>query len=469
MELRDYLVAIRRRWLWIGAAVGLSAAVAVALILSSTVLYTSTTRLVVTTPVNEADTGETQQRILSYPDLIEGDQLASDVISSLGLEGLDLTPSQLAEKVDAEVVSNTLLLDISVTDPSPLAAQQLSTAVAAEFIALLSDIEQPPSGGAPLVSAAVVDSANLPTSPSSPQVARTLALAIVLGLLVGTSAAFLREALDTAVHSADDVADLTGAPVLGIIGYDPDAKKNPIVKPGLRSARAENYRQLRTNVAALDAGGDGMTVVVTSPDAEAGKTTTAVNLALAFADADASVLLVDADLRHPRISRYLGGTGERGLTEVLGGVVDPADALYASADSHLHVLGAGELPPNPSELLQGRAMHEVLTQLRKQASMVIIDSPPLLPVTDAAVLAGQADGAILVARHGKTTASQLRQATTTLEVAGGRLLGVVLTMAPAKSVHSYAYVSRRGDASPTTGPAPRANSREPRSRHRKSS
>jgi len=170
-----------------------------------------------------------------------------------------------------------------------------------------------------------------------------------------------------------------------------------------------------------------------------GKTTTACNLGLILAQAGQRVVLVEGDIRRPQLAEYLGLEGAVGLTSVLVGRVAPEDALQPWGDLPLEVLTSGPLPPNPSELLQSRAMELLLGELDRRADVVLIDAPPLLPVTDGALLARMSDGAVLVVRHGKTSVDQVRQAVDNLAKVDARLLGTVLTMAPAKGPDAYTY------------------------------
>ena len=444
MELQDYLRILRKGWVWIAASVVIAIVAAAAVIVITTPQYASSTRLFVTTPLSDAGLAGayqgnlfTQQRVRSYADIIESDLLASRVIEANGLED---EPTALANQVSARVLPDTVLLDITVTDPSPEDAQALAAAYADEFVVLVSEIEQPPSGGDPLVSASVVNSASVPGSPVSPQPMRTLTLAAILGLLVGIGIVVMRDVLDTTVSGSDELAEVSGAPGLGVIAFDPDATEHPlIVQIAPRSPRAEAFRQLRTNLQFVDVDAGQKVIVITSSVPSEGKTTTTVNLALALADAGVRVLLVEGDLRRPRVSEYLGIVGDVGLTNLLVGSVDVEDAVQQVGESGLNVIASGPAPPNPSELLQSQAMTDLVAKLRQRADIVLVDSPPLLPVADAAILSTHADGAILVTRHGHTKTDQIRQAVANLEQVGGRLLGTVLTMTPTKGPDAYRY------------------------------
>jgi receptor protein-tyrosine kinase len=202
----------------------------------------------------------------------------------------------------------------------------------------------------------------------------------------------------------------------------------------------EAFRVLRTNMEFLDVDATSKAFVVTSSVPGEGKSTTATNAALAFAVAGRNVLLVDADLRRPQVAKLLGLVDNVGLTTVLAGQASVDDALQVHAESGLSVLASGAVPPNPAELLQSRAMQDLLDLLRDRFAVIVIDAPPLLPVTDAALLASEADGAVIVVRHGQTTKEQLRGAVDRLAGVDAQMLGVVFNMIPERGAgYGYGY------------------------------
>jgi receptor protein-tyrosine kinase len=317
----------------------------------------------------------------------------------------------------------------------------LVDAVSDQFVSYVAELETPPGKDEATIKATVVDPGSEPTSPVSPQPKRNLALGLVLGLLIGVGFAVLRETLDTSVKTIKQLEDLIDAPVLGSISYDNDAVRNPLINDlGTYAPRVEGFRVLRTNLQFIDPDQQRKVFVITSSLPEEGKTTTATNLALALAEGGERVALVEADLRRPKISEYLNLEGSVGLTTVLVGRVPLHDAMQqAGPHVGLDVLSSGRTPPNPAELLKSHSMSAVLKELRADYDIVLIDAPPLLPVTDAALLASQADGAILVVRHGKTTADQVRAAAERLTSVGAEPAGVIFNMTPAKGSGQYGY------------------------------
>jgi len=200
---------------------------------------------------------------------------------------------------------------------------------------------------------------------------------------------------------------------------------------------------LRTNMQYIEVDHDQKVFVVTSSLPEEGKSTTAVNLAVTLALTNQRVALIECDLRRPLIAKRLGLDGAVGTTSVLIGRVTLHEAMQRYGDTGLDVLACGPIPPNPSELLQSKAMETLLAQLRAEYDIVLLDAPPLLPVTDAALLAAQADGALIVVRHGKTSRDQLGHALERLDAVDAKTLGVVFNMvAPRRrggDVYSYSY------------------------------
>jgi capsular exopolysaccharide synthesis family protein len=204
-----------------------------------------------------------------------------------------------------------------------------------------------------------------------------------------------------------------------------------------QSPRAEAFRQLRTNLQYVDVDNPRKVVIVTSALPGEGKTTSVCNLAITMAAADKRVLVVEADLRRPSLADLLGLERSAGLTDVLAGRVRSQQVIQPWAGGRFDVLASGPLPPNPSELLASRQMAALLSDLRERYDVVLIDSPPLLPVTDAAAMAPSTDGAILICRFNKTTREQVGRAAEALAAVSVPLLGTVFTMVPGSGPRAY--------------------------------
>lgn len=296
------------------------------------------------------------------------------------------------------------------------------------------------SGGAQLVTPAVA-----PTTPIRPTPVRNAVVALAVGLMLGLGLAFLREHLDDTIRTKDDVERVAaGLPVLSVIPVVPgwkDRKKAivaSLAEP--KSAAAEAYRSLRTSVQFLGLDRPVRSLQITSPSASEGKTSTVANLAVALAAAGQRVIAVDCDLRKPRLHAFFGLENEVGFTSVLLGDAPLSQALQrVPGVDGLRLLASGGPPPNPSELLAGRRAGEVLEGLQAQADVVLVDCPPVLPVTDAAILAGRVDATLVVVTATETHRRRLQQALDTLAQVGARLAGLVLNAARHEAGYGYAY------------------------------
>jgi len=295
------------------------------------------------------------------------------------------------------------------------------------------------TGGAQLV-----NPASAPSSPVRPRPLSSGVLAGSVGLLLGVGLAFLLEYLDDSIKTKEHLerAIGNGIPVFGLIpeierGDREGGREGSLVSPSSRPAEA--YRALRTSVQFL--GVDGPQVLqVTSASLSEGKTTTVVNLAAVFAQAGKRVILADCDLRRPRVHTFFGLPNDAGFTSVLLGEVSMTVATHRAPDAgSLLVLPSGPRPPNPSELLSSQRAEELLANLRSSADIVLVDSPPLLPVTDASVLATRVDGVLLVVMAGTTTRRPLQRAVELLRQMKVPVVGAVLTRAGGDGGYGYGY------------------------------
>lgn len=451
VDLRTYLSVLRRRKITLALCTLVAIGLAWLVVERATPQYASTAQLFISTPGSD-QIGEyqgglfSQARVSSYAEIVTGKAIAQRVVDELGLHE---SATALSGQVSSHVVPSTVLLDVTVTDASPSRARTLAEAFASQLRSAIAQLETPPGKAVSPVKATLVDPAPLPTQPVSPRAARDIGLAAVLGLLLGLGVAVLRETMDTSVNSDEDAVAVTHAPVLGRIPYDSGAPKYPLITD-VRSttARVEATRMLRTNLQYVGVDSASMVLVVTSSVPQEGKTTATANLAIAAATAGQSVVLVEGDLRRGRLAEYLHLEASVGLTTLLIGRTQLDETLQPWGQGGLDVITSGAIPPNPAELLQSQAMKRLLETLRARYDLVIIDSPPLLPVTDAAVLAAQADGALIVVRHAKTTKDQLGQAYRHLASVEARVLGTVINMvhrsAASQYDYAYGYAPERG-------------------------
>ncbi len=441
MDFKDILRLARRRWRTIVGMFVVALAVAGAYSLTATPIYHSQSRVFISTDVSDSQDAYlasvfAAQRVQSYGDLANSRDLMQRVINRLHL---DMTPAELSGEITATVPSSTVLIQLEVRDPSPRRAQQIAQVEAEQLTQYVTQLETPRGRTATPIKATIVDPASFDASPVAPRTGLNLAVAGLLGLILGFGLAVLRDVLDTTVKSHDDVEDVLEHPVMAGIGYDPDVPRHPLLtEADAHAARAEAFRVLRTNLQFLDVDADTRSFVITSPVPGEGKTSTTVNLAIALAQTGKRVLVVDGDLRRPQIANLLGVEGAVGLTTVLVGRSTLEESIQVHRASGVHILASGPVPPNPSEILQSQSTRDLLGKLRVMFDVVLIDAPPLLPVADAAIMGTEADGVIMVVRHGKTTRDQLRQASQRLSAVGARLFGAVVNMTP-RRLKGYDY------------------------------
>ncbi|MGS0683831.1 polysaccharide biosynthesis tyrosine autokinase [Nakamurella sp. GG22] len=442
MEIRGWMRALRKYWWIVLLTTILAVGVGAVLTLRTPAQYASTVTFFVRTPADQiggAYQGDqfAQKRVNSYVQLMQSQRLADLVLAETQV---DLTGPEITSRISAKGDLNTVLLTATVTDSNPGRSLDLAQSVSRKFVDLVSTLETPPGSITPSVTIEVTSAAALDTDPVAPRPLLNLGLALMVGLALGSALAVMRELMDTSVRTIETLRDVTQRSVLAVVPFDELAKKAPlIVNSHARSVRAESFRQLRTNLQFVDVDNPIKVVVVTSSVPNEGKSSTATNMAASFAEAGRKVLLIEGDLRRPRVAEYLGIEGAIGLTNVLAGQVNVDEVLQRWGRGGLTVLPSGSIPPNPSELLGSQNMADLIKSMRSVFDITIIDTPPLLPVTDGAIAASMADGAILVVRHGKTSRNQVASATATLEAVDARLLGSVINMMPTRGAEAYGY------------------------------
>lgn len=443
MDLRQYVGALRKGWWLIAVAIVIGVLGGSLVNFRATPQYQSSVTFFISTPTAggtsalAADQFATR-RITSYVGLLSSEVTAREMIN---LTGIGISVGEMKSKISGDADLNTVLLTATVTDSSPDQSLSIAGAIAGKFGTIVNKVD--PIGPDNVV-LRVISGPTLNPTPVSPRTTLNLCLGFTVGLVIGVAIALLRQLLDTTIRQTQVLRALTDAPVLGVIPFEKSAKKSPLIaNSNARSARAEALRQLRTNLQFVDVERPVRVLVVTSSIAEEGKSMTASNLAISFAESGRKVLLIEADLRRPRVAHYLGLERAIGLTNVLAGQAGLNEVLQPWGTGSLSVLASGSIPPNPSELLGSPRMLDLLNRLKKQFEIIVIDTPPLLPVTDGAVAAAHADGAVMVVRYGKTTRGQVTTAMRLLKSVDARLLGTILNMTPVKGFdghESYGYV-----------------------------
>lgn len=472
MELNTYWRIVRAGWVWIVLGVLLGALGAGGWYALQKPVYTADAAGFLSatsgTSSSGGDSGAAliadnlaKSKVKSYIDVGTWRSVANRVIDDLGLSA---QPESLVRSVSITNPVDTVNIVVQASASTPEGARDVAQAWVRAMSMEIQSLETQ-NGGNAVVRLVPGDSAQLPQSPSSPNLRLALGLGVVAGLVLGSAVAGIRYMFDRRIRSADTIEKETGQVVVGTIPLEKSFTTSQRLIPvddtadGAERMKyfrvAEAMRELRTNIQFMDVDNPPRVIVVTSPLPGDGKSTTSANLAITLAANGQRVILVDGDLRRPMLASIFGLVEGVGLTDVLAGRAEFEDvAQQVGMAGNLFVLGAGTLPPNPSEVLGSARMHKLLSLLAESAT-VIVDAPPLLPVTDAAVLTHSADGAIIVGSVGKTTIETLQKALQSLHRAGGRCLGVVVNRVPVrgrgKGYYDYRYT---GDYSPNASPEP---------------
>jgi capsular exopolysaccharide synthesis family protein len=497
VDLSRYIAVLRARRWTIGASILLVLVAALLLSLAQSPVYQSTATILVKPITTSAQLGQPAVDLVSLQ--TEAEIVQSAEVASRAAKQFAPTadPEGLLEPLEVQIPENTQVLEVTFSDPDPLRAQRGAAAFAQGYLDYkteearnaIDELKQPilakireltrqledldrDSGAdqdvltgelavqrsqlAPLNSVVidpgdVIEPPVLPSSPSSPNFAVNLALALMVGLALGVGTAFLRERLEDRLEGREDLEARAGAPVLAVIPKVPGWKKgDPEMTVALqepKSAAAEAYRTLRTGFLFLDRQRDATTAMFVSAVSGEGKTTTVANLGVVLAQAGKQVILVSADLRKPRLHRFFKLRNRVGLVNCLSGEAALGEALANSGVENLRVLPSGPIPTAPAELLGSEAMGEVLHELRGLADFVLVDTPAVLAVTDALTLAPLTDAVLYVADAQSTTRGAVAHARTQLEQVGAGIGAAVLNgfdPSRARSYPYYGYAQQQG-------------------------
>ena len=491
-------------WAWLIVLFGLLAGAVVFIIsISTTPIYQSSTRLLVSDPpamrnIDYSGIVSSQTMTRTYAEMLVERPVLQGVIDQLGLP---TTPENLKETVSIELVRDTQLLVVSVEHPSPALAAEIANAIARVFTdrirelqsqryaatreglakqvndmeqqiettnqaiasgvdpdqkvqletrlteyqrlysTLVTNYEQVRLAEAQTSTTVVVsEPATVPARPIRPRTGQNSLLATVAGMLFAAGVVFAVDTLDDTIKNPDEIRRVSNLPILGMIAAHAAADDRPISLSQPRSPVAEAFRALRTNTMFTGVDKPLNRIIVTSATPQEGKTTISANLAVVLAQGERKVVVIDADLRRPQIHRKFGLYNRVGLSDLflLMRPLEsfPQGAINYSESARLAVITAGKLPPNPAELLTSQKMAQFLDMLGREYDLILIDTPPVLTVTDAAALAPCVDGVILVVKPGATRLRDFQQAFEQLRAGGARVLGVVLN---AVNPHSRKY------------------------------
>jgi capsular exopolysaccharide synthesis family protein len=443
MEFKDYVRIMRAHWVGVVVLMALGVLAAVGYNLQAAKVYEASASGILGVPSSGSGDASSRagtaalndqyakSRATSYVSVAKGLDIASAVQQQLGVT---TSPSALAADITVTNPDNTVLLTVTARASTGEAAANLANAWATQLADSIATTEGTDVTKGKGLRMTVSQPTGAPTTPVLPRTKVNLVLGLLVGLMLGFVYALIRKQFDRRLRSAEEVEKSFGVPVIGLVPQSSTMRRGDgkvlalaVTGPGSSSSAstAEAFRKLRTNLAFMDVDHPPRIIVVTSPQQSDGKSTVAANLAAAIAIGGQPVTLIDGDLRRPTVAHSLEMIDGAGLTDVLVGRVTAAEVLQDHPDvPGLRVLASGVIPPNPSELLGSQAMRTLITDLAKDA-MVIIDAPPLLPVTDAAVLTRSADGAIVVISHGGTLDTELSVALNHISTVHGRTLGIV--------------------------------------------
>ena len=423
MTLEDLLHLTRRRFGSLALAIVICVLLSVAFAFVTPSSYTATAQAYLHVEVG-GDPGLNTQSHYNAAQLADlkaesavpvftSEAVAQRVIESLKL---DVAPEDLASSVSATRTPETVSVQVSVEASTARQAQVLADEVVRQTAEEMTELE----GSDSPVKISLLSSAELVSATRSPALVTCVGVGLLAGLVLGYVWILVQELLDKSLKGPEDVREALTAPVLGVLPKDPSSLR---LGRGVRAEVEERLRATRTNLLHALSHGARQVVVVTSAGPQEGASETAAGLARVLALSGHRVVLVGGDLRSPST---VGAQGGPGLAEVLAGSARLSQVLVEGEVAGLELLPAGEMPENPSELLGGRNMSDLLQHLASDR-IVVIDAPPVCRFTDAVVLAAYAGGVLLVARAGRTTAEGLREAALAVGQGGGRVLGVVLT------------------------------------------
>lgn len=430
MTLRDYLLSLKKYWLVIVALTVLGAGAGYLYAQSQPEVFRSRATVMVI-PARGDNTSElvqgsnyVQNLVQTYAVVATSPTVLTPVIRDLDL---DVTPQALASTITVEAPLNTVVLQIAVVSTQPEFAKRIADAVAAELAQAVRDLSPQNADDQPAVRVETISPARLPQFPIGPNVRMLTLAGALVGLAAGVVFALLRRLLATRLSGSGDVAAVTETPILGDVAQSSAGRTlAATIRTDAGSSTAESVRSLVANLRFANVDGHTQVLLMTSGASGEGKSSVALAVALIMAEQGAKVLLVDADLRRASVARYTQLEGAVGLTTVLLGDVTREEAVQRWGEDRLDILASGVLPPNPGQLLTSDHLRTFVQEAREAYDTVIIDSPPVLAVSDPLWLAPVVDGIVVVARARVTKREALRRTISALETSRVPILGIVV-------------------------------------------
>ncbi len=451
IDLKDLIHIIKMRW-WI-----------IVLFFVLSVIVTGVVSFKVLDPVYKAeaslfvgkesnsiasiDIGEfslNQKLVSDYREIILSKLVAKEVIKDLNL---DMSVETFQKRVSVYTVKDSRFFKIGFESTNPQIAMDVVNKLSEVIIEKAEEIIQ-------VKNVQRIDIAELPVNPIRPNRTMNIAIAGVLGIMIGVFIIFILEYLNYTIKTDKDVERYLGLNIIGEIPVFQGAergkkkKKSKKMKNGFslslisyldpKAPASEAYRSLRTNIGYMSLDKQIKTILVTSPGPAEGKTTTSANIAISMTQVGKKVLLVETDLRKPKIHRYFGKLNDVGVTDVIVNDLDIDDVIKPIEKiENLSIISSGAIPPNPAELLDSKKMSIFIDQLKERFDLIIFDTPPVGQLTDAAVLGKLVDGAILVVASGQSNIDIAKHAKASLDNVNVKLLGTVMTKINKASSGAY--------------------------------
>ncbi|QNO16548.1 polysaccharide biosynthesis tyrosine autokinase [Alkalicella caledoniensis] len=430
MDSQEYEIDLRQifdilfKRLWIIAAIVLVTTTTSAVVSYFFLdrVYEASSSLVI---LAKADSGNIQyndvllnQRLVkTYSEIAKSRSVSTEVIRKLGL---NMSHGEFAGKVQVNSVRDTEVIEIRVQDTDPQRAARIADELSSVFMSKIVNFLN-------IDNIQILDRASVPTSPVKPRPALNVAIAFLLGAMLGVGIVFLMEFLDNTLKNPEDIERHLKLPVLATVpeieGSQSDINLITYREP--KSPISEAYRMLRTNIQFANLDNDLKTIVITSTGPSEGKSTTISNLAITLIGMGHKTLIIDADLRKPKVHKVFNLDNDSGMTNVLMGE-SLENAVKRIGGIKLDILTSGPIPPNPSELLGSKKMKDFIEECSRSYDFVLIDAPPIGIVTDSAILSSICDGTIFVVAAGEAQKDQTLKAKEMLEKVGKKTLGVVV-------------------------------------------
>lgn len=368
-----------------------------------------------------------QQLVSTYGEIAKSKLISNEVIKNLGLS---LTAEQLKNKIKVSLVSDTEIIKIVVRDKDPELAAKIANEIAIVFKKNIVNIMK-------IENIQVIDVAEVPISPFKPRPILNIGVSGILGVMTSVLLIFLLNYMDNTIKTSADVERYLGIPVVGMIPKS--LEEELIVHNNPKSPISEAYRTLRTNIQFSNIDENIKSIVITSSGPSEGKSTVISNLALTMAQVDNKVLLIDADLRRPRIHKIFNISNIHGLTTIISTNLDYREAIIFTGMGNLDILLSGPIPPNPAELLGSIKMKKFLEAIKEYYDIILLDAPPVGVVTDAAVLSTICDRVAIVSAVGESTINAAIDTKKLLQNVNANNLGVIMNKVPIKNGAYYKH------------------------------